>query len=190
MNSGRPAGTDCHSDLQERRRQFLAVFKGFVQCGWAPFCDLTNFVSTSTYSIAPLERVLRRTADDSVGVERQHCGVLGKQANCQVLRSLTLARMEVPMPIALRMYLPEDWAQDKARRAATKVTKSIIFEPKGGIALAQIDASGLRCALWNGTGRRRLWRLGRLSRWTDAARAAMGNGCAAYPEGLSSGYDA
>ena len=125
--------------------------------------QLHHFVSTSTWPTAPLEQVLRKMADaleggkdaalivddtalpkqgkHSVGVKRQHCGVLGKQANCQVLVSLTLAHREVPVPIALRLYLPEDWTQDEARRVAAKVPESITFEPKGDIALAQIDAA-------------------------------------------------
>jgi len=125
--------------------------------------QLHHFVSTSPWATAPLEQVLRRAADalvggkdaalivddtalpkqgkHSVGVKRQHCGVLGKQANCQVLVSLTLAHREVPVPIALRLYLLEDWAQDKARRAAAKVPESLGFETKGDIALAQIDAA-------------------------------------------------
>jgi SRSO17 transposase len=87
------------------------------------------------------DTALPKQGKHSVGVKRQHCGVLGKQANCQVLVSLTLAHKEVPVPIALRLYLPEDWAQDEARRAAAKVPESITFEPKGDIALAQIDAA-------------------------------------------------
>ncbi|MDB5743139.1 MAG: putative transposase [Polaromonas sp.] len=87
------------------------------------------------------DTALPKQGKHSVGVKRQHCGVLGKQANCQVLVSLTLAHKEVPVPIALRLYLPEDWAQDKARRAAAKVPESITFETKGDIALAQIDAA-------------------------------------------------
>jgi SRSO17 transposase len=134
--------------------------------------QLHHFVSTSPWPTAPLEQVLRKTADaliggkdavlivddtalpkqgkHSVGVKRQHCGVLGKQANCQVLVSLTLAQKEVPVPIALRLYLPEDWAQDDARRAEAKVPQSITFETKGDIALAQIDAAladGVRFAM-------------------------------------------
>lgn len=131
--------------------------------------QLHHFVATSPWACEPLERVLRETADSlvggdqavliiddtalpkqgrhSVGVKRQHCGVLGKQANCQVLVSLTLACEEVPVPIALRLYLPEDWAQDEARRAAAKVPESITFATKGDIALKQIDmarAEGVR----------------------------------------------
>ena len=46
------------------------------------------------------------------GVARQYCGHLGKKANCQSLVSLTLARSEVPSPVALRLLLPEDWVVD------------------------------------------------------------------------------
>jgi SRSO17 transposase len=123
--------------------------------------QLHHFVSTSPWSTAPLEQVLHKTADalvgcedavlivddtalpkqgrHSIGVKRQHCGALSKQANCRVLVSLTLAQKEVPVPIALRLYLPKDWAQDKARREEAKVPESISFETKDDIALAQID---------------------------------------------------
>ncbi len=48
----------------------------------------------------------------SVGVQRQYCGQLGKRANCQALVSLTLARVEVPVPVALRLFLPDGWSAD------------------------------------------------------------------------------
>lgn len=125
--------------------------------------QLHHFVSTSTWATEPLEQVLRKTADclvggddavlivddtalpkqgrHSVGVKRQHCGVLGKRANCQVMVSLTLALREVPVPLTLRLYLPEDWAQDEARRVRAKIPESIVFQPKGQIALASVDAA-------------------------------------------------
>src|SRR5918993_1947055 len=52
----------------------------------------------------------------SVGVAPQYATGLGKQANCQVLVSLTLARGEVPVPLALRLFLPEAWTGDPSRR--------------------------------------------------------------------------
>ena len=57
-----------------------------------------------------------------------------------ILVSLTLAQKDVPVPIALRLYLPKDWTQDKARRAEAKVPESNSFEAKGDIALTQVDA--------------------------------------------------
>src|ERR671938_1182053 len=53
----------------------------------------------------------------SVGVTRQYCGQLGKQDNCQVAVSLSLANSEASLPVAYRLYLPQDWAVDPVRRA-------------------------------------------------------------------------
>ncbi len=91
--------------------------------------QLHHFVCTSRWDPAPLGAALVREAarlvggpdavlvvDDtalvkqgrhSVGVARQYCGQLGKRANCQTLVSLTLARGEVPVPLGLRLFLPE-----------------------------------------------------------------------------------
>ena len=57
----------------------------------------------------------------SVGVARQYCGPLGKQDNCQVAVSVSLANDAVSLPVAYRLYLPESWAQDRRRRRAAGV---------------------------------------------------------------------
>jgi SRSO17 transposase len=131
--------------------------------------QLHHFVSTSPWATAPLEQVLAETADrlvggsetvliiddtalpkqgrHSAGVARQYCGVLGKRANCQVLVSLTLAQHEVPVPLALRLYLPEVWASDAERRERAKVPETVTFQTKGEIALQELDrviAAGVR----------------------------------------------
>jgi SRSO17 transposase len=77
----------------------------------------------------------------SVGVARQYCGQLGKQDNCQVAVSLSLANHEASLPIAYRLYLPEDWAKDQARRDKAKVPATIAFETKAEIALQQVKAA-------------------------------------------------
>ena len=56
----------------------------------------------------------------SVGVARQYCGVLGKQENCQVAVSVSLAHEQASVPVAYRLYLPEAWAQDRRRRRAAR----------------------------------------------------------------------
>src|SRR6516165_5430043 len=61
----------------------------------------------------------------SVGVTRQYCGQLGKQDNCQVAVSLSLANHDVSLPIAYRLYLPADWAKDQARRDKAKVPQTV-----------------------------------------------------------------
>jgi SRSO17 transposase len=55
----------------------------------------------------------------SVGVARQYCGQLGKQDNCRVTVTLSLASDHASLPIAHRLYLPQPWAEDAARRAKT-----------------------------------------------------------------------
>ena len=74
----------------------------------------------------------------SVGVARQYCGQLGKQENCQVAVSLSVANDPASLPIAYQLYLPETWAEDPARRAKAGVPEAITLETKTAIALAQI----------------------------------------------------
>ena len=84
----------------------------------------------------------------SVGVAAQYASALGKTANCQTLVSLTLARGEVPVMVALRLFLPENWTSDPARLARAGVpAEHRIARTKPEIALAEIDrmiAAGVR----------------------------------------------
>jgi len=75
----------------------------------------------------------------SVGVGRQYCGVLGKQDNCQVAVTLSLANELMSVPAAYRLYLPEDWANDRARRRVAGVPDEVVFKTKTQIALDEID---------------------------------------------------
>jgi SRSO17 transposase len=76
----------------------------------------------------------------SVGVARQYCGQLGKQDNCQVAVSLSLATEQASLPMAYRLYLPTAWAEDKARRRKAGVPAEIGFATKTEIAVEQLDA--------------------------------------------------
>src|SRR5437588_9033837 len=77
----------------------------------------------------------------SVGVARQYCGQLGKQDNCQAAVSLSIANHHASLPVAYRLYLPEDWAEDSKRRRKTGVPEDICFKTKPEIALEQIEAA-------------------------------------------------
>jgi SRSO17 transposase len=77
----------------------------------------------------------------SVGVARQYCGQLGKQDNCQVAVSLSLANHHASLPAMYRLYLPQEWAADKKRRRKAGVPKEIRFKTKPEIALEQIEAA-------------------------------------------------
>jgi len=74
----------------------------------------------------------------SVGVARQYCGQLGKQDNCQVAVSLSIANHHASLPVAYRLYLPKDWAADDVRRRKACVPKEIVFKTKPEIALDQL----------------------------------------------------
>jgi SRSO17 transposase len=74
----------------------------------------------------------------SVGVARQYCGQLGKQENCQVAVSLSIANHHASLPVAYRLYLPQEWVRDAARCAKAKVPPQIRFKTKPEIALDQL----------------------------------------------------
>jgi SRSO17 transposase len=74
----------------------------------------------------------------SVGVQHQYCGQLGKEANCQVAVSLSIANHSASLPVAWRLYLPKEWIGDKARRKKAGVPRDISFKTKPEIALDQI----------------------------------------------------
>jgi SRSO17 transposase len=75
----------------------------------------------------------------SVGVSHQYCGQLGKQANCQVAVSLSVANHTASLPVTFRLYLPESWASDEKRRKKAGVPDTIEFQTKPKIALQQIE---------------------------------------------------
>ena len=77
----------------------------------------------------------------SVGVKNQYCGQLGKNANCQVAVTLSVASDTASLPVAYRLFLPKEWADDKERRTKARVPDEITFKTKGEIALEQIDAA-------------------------------------------------
>ena len=131
---------------------------------------LHHFIAAGVWDAAPLEAELLVQADKlvggsdavlviddtalpkkgehSVGVAAQYASALGKTANCQTLVSLTLARGEVPVVVALRLFLPKNWTTDPSRlqRAGVPVPHCTA-RTKPQIALAEIDrliAGGVR----------------------------------------------
>jgi len=77
----------------------------------------------------------------SVGVTRQYCGQVGKQENCRVAVSLSVATWSSSLPVAYRLYLPKEWAEDGERREKTEVPEAVEFQTKPDIALDQIRAA-------------------------------------------------
>ena len=74
----------------------------------------------------------------SVGVGRQYRGELGKQDNCQIVVTLSIANHHASLPAAYRLYLPKEWATDRPRRRKAGVPKEVTFKTKPAIALDQL----------------------------------------------------
>src|SRR5213083_2591323 len=132
--------------------------------------QMHHFIADGVWDAAPLETELLVHADrlvggsdavlviddtampkkgrHSVGVAAQYASALGKTANCQTLVSLTLARTEVPVIVALRLFLPESWTSKRARLERAGVPAEYrTARTKPEMALAEIDraiAAGVR----------------------------------------------
>src|SRR6188472_1814558 len=132
--------------------------------------QLHHFIAAGVWDAAPVETELLVQADKlvggsdavlviddtaipkkgthSVGVAAQYASALGKTANCQTMVSLTLARGEVPVMLALRLFLPESWTSNQARLERAGVPAEYrTARTKPEIALAEIDkviAAGMR----------------------------------------------
>ena len=81
---------------------------------------------------------LPKKGEHSVGVSHQYCGQLGKQSNCQVAVSLSIANHHASLPVAYQLYLPKVWADDRARRDKAGVPEEIRFQTKNEIALTSV----------------------------------------------------
>ena len=74
-----------------------------------------------------------------MAVQRQYSGTLGKTGNCQVAVSLHAEGPRGSSALAWRLYLPQVWARDEARRAAAGVPVEVTFRKKWELALALLD---------------------------------------------------
>src|SRR4051794_6263071 len=83
-----------------------------------------------------------KSGADSCGVGRQWCGRLGKQENCQRGIFLAYAAAGGYAPLDRRLYLPEDWADDPARRRKCHVPEEVEFRQGWRIAADLIERSG------------------------------------------------
>jgi SRSO17 transposase len=119
----------------------------------APWSDEAVLAAVRSYALTTLrqkEAVQAWIVDDtgfpkkgrqSVGMARQYCGQVGKQDNCRLAVSLSLSTNSASLPMAWRLYLPQEWAEDQGRRKQAGVPEEIQFETQPAIALKQIRAA-------------------------------------------------
>ena len=130
------------------RHQSLLHFVG--NAGWSDEAVLAKVRECALPSLEKQAPITGWIVDDtgfpkkgteSVGVARQYCGQRGKQDNCQVAVSLSLANAHGSLPVAFRLYMPEQWIADTERREKTGVPDAVVFKTKPEIALEQIRAA-------------------------------------------------
>ncbi len=135
--------------LVEDARQVPAMRQRLQQCVvTSPWSDGEMFGRLARKLDGELPGIEALVVDDtgfakkgthSVGVQRQYSGTLGRTDNCQVATSLHLASERGSGCIGFRLYLPEVWIDDRARRRSVGIPDEVSFLRKWQIALAQID---------------------------------------------------
>jgi len=131
----------------EVRRMHQSLHHVVAQAAWSDEALLDEVRRQVLPVMTRREPILAWIVDDtgfpkkglhSVGVARQYCGQVGKQENCQVAVSLSLATRKASLPAKHRLYLPESWASNPALRKPAGVPEQIRFQTKPEIALDQI----------------------------------------------------
>lgn len=139
----------AHVDPLHVQAKHQSLHHFVAQSAWSDTAVLSE-VRSIVEPVLGLERGSYWIIDDtgipkqgkhSVGVARQYCGQLGKTENCQVAVSLSLASCQGSLPIAWQLYLPQEWADDRARCRKAGVPSDVTFATKNAIALAQVKAA-------------------------------------------------
>lgn len=79
---------------------------------------------------------------ESVGVKRQWCGRLGKLENCQVGVYMAYVSPQEHALVDFRLFLPKEWASDRARRKKCHIPKDVKFCTRHELALQMLDEQG------------------------------------------------
>jgi SRSO17 transposase len=73
-------------------------------------------------------------------VARKYCGQLGKQDNCQCAVAVSVATSHASLPVAYRLYAPQEWTADRSRRTRAGIPEEVRFQTKPEIAMEQLRA--------------------------------------------------
>jgi SRSO17 transposase len=135
--------------LHDQRREPLQQFIGQSPWDHRPF--LTELARQVGQRLGSPDGVLvfdpsafPKKGTASVGVQRQWCGRLGKVENCQVGIYLAYVGRAEHALVDVRLYLPQEWAKDKRRRAQAGVPNDVRFRTRHELALQMLDERGAR----------------------------------------------
>jgi SRSO17 transposase len=85
---------------------------------------------------------IAKKGTESVGVQRQWCGRLGKIENCQVGIFMAYVSAVEHALVNTRLYLPREWAKDKARRRKCHVPREVKFKTRHVLCLEMLEEVG------------------------------------------------
>jgi SRSO17 transposase len=133
--------------LHDRERQGLQKFIGQATWDYQPL--LTELVRQVATALGETDGVLvfdpsafAKKGTESVGVQRQWCGRLGKIDNCQVGIYLGYVSRREHALVDVRLYLPKEWANRKRRRQKAGVPAAVAFRTRHELVLEMLDQRG------------------------------------------------
>jgi SRSO17 transposase len=133
--------------LHDRDRQGLQKFIGQVEWDHRPM--LTELARQVGAELGEADGILvfdpsgfAKQGSESVGVQRQWCGRLGKLENCQVGIYLGYVSRRNHALVDFRLYLPKEWADKKRRRKKAGVPPEIRFCTRHELMLQMLDEQG------------------------------------------------
>jgi SRSO17 transposase len=138
---------ECIAYLHDQDRLPLQKFIGYSP--WAHQPLVRELVCQVGIELGEPDAVLvfdpsahPKKGSESVGVQRQWCGRLGKVDNCQVGVYLGYVSHQEHALVDVRLYLPQSWAKDKKRRKKAGVPKEVRFRTRHQLALEMLDEHG------------------------------------------------
>jgi SRSO17 transposase len=133
--------------LHDQERQALQKFVG--QAPWDDRPLVTELVRQVGTELGEADGVLvfdpsafPKKGAESVGVQRQWCGRLGKVDNCQLGVYLGYASRREHALVDCRLFLPRQWATDRRRRRKAGVPRQVRFRTRHQLALGLLDEHG------------------------------------------------
>lgn len=133
--------------LHDRKRNDLQYFIGEATWGQGPLLD--ELARQVGRELGEADGVIifdpssfEKDGKDSVGVQRQWLGRLGKVENGQVGVYLGYASRKGQALCDVRLYLPEEWARDNERRHKCGVPREVRFHTRQELALEMLDQRG------------------------------------------------